>query len=270
MNWPDLGMGLGFRAPIGDSIRRHHEEIQWVEVISENYFGNALADLSDIASLFPVVPHGVELSIGSVERPDEEYLSQLAAVLMTSKAAWFSDHLCFTKADGVETGLLLPVPLTHEMAVIIGRRARYLQDWANRPFLLENIFRSFVLQGDMIETAFITKVLDEADCGLLLDLTNLCYVAWNEQADPVERLLEFPLSRVVQVHVAGGSKTPRGLWADTHSAPVPEAVWGLLKELVRRTHVRAVLLERDQNFPEDFKEILDDLATGRRILGSGR
>lgn len=183
------------------------------------------------------------------------------------QAPWYSDHLCFTRAGHLEIGQLTPLPFTRATAERCAARARDFQARVGAPLLLENISRAFDLPGEMDEVTFVRRVVEAADCGLLLDLTNLFVNSHNFGYDPYRYLDELPLERVVQVHLAGSERRgPR--WVDTHSQPLAAhpQVWELLDHVCRRVRVRAVILERDQNYPEDFEEILADLRTARSLV----
>ncbi|MEU4538479.1 DUF692 domain-containing protein [Streptosporangium sp. NPDC023825] len=275
---PALGSGLGHRVELAEAIEAHAGRIDWLEVITERYLF-APADererLEELVRLFPVVPHGVELSIGSEREPDGAYVEALAALVADIGAPWFSDHLCFTRTERVDVGLLVPLPRTREVARRLGRRARRVQEAVGRPFLLENITYYVDLATPLTEAQFITEVMEHCECGLLLDLANLDINARNHGFDPLGFLDAIPLERVVQVHLAGGVGVDGDgdgdggrLSLDSHGAAIPDRVWDLLAELVSRTHVNATLVERDQNFPDDFGDLLAEIDRARTVLRS--
>ncbi|MEU4409320.1 DUF692 domain-containing protein [Streptosporangium sp. NPDC023963] len=273
---PALGSGLGHRVELAEAIEAHAGRIDWLEVITERYLF-APADererLEELVRLFPVVPHGVELSIGSEREPDGAYVEALAALVADIGAPWFSDHLCFTRTDRVDVGLLVPLPRTREVARRLGRRARRVQEAVGRPFLLENITYYVDLATPLTEAQFITEVMEHCECGLLLDLANLDINARNHGFDPLGFLDAIPLERVVQVHLAGGDDGDGDgddgrLSLDSHGAAIPDRVWDLLAELMSRTHVNATLVERDQNFPDDFGDLLAEIDRARTVLRS--
>ncbi|MFD0690207.1 DUF692 family multinuclear iron-containing protein [Actinomadura fibrosa] len=288
---PDLGSGLGHRAELADAIDEHAGRIDWLEVITENVLYAPADDrerLRDLARRFPVVPHGVELSIGSDREPDPGYVEALADLVEEIDAPWFSDHLCFTRTDRIALGLLAPLPRTSELARRLGRKAQRVQDAVGRPFLLENITYYVDMATPLTEAQFIAEVMEHCDCGLLLDLANLDINARNHGFDPLEFLDTVPVERVVQVHLAGGyeagadpgATTDTGtgdgaglhaagdaeLAIDSHATQVPDRVWDLLDELLARTHVNATLVERDQRFPDDFGELLAEVDRARAAL----
>lgn len=289
---PALGAGLGYRRELDAQIRANRDRIDWLELISEHsisttrdHFHTAV----DLSRLFPVSPHGVDLSIGTEGSLDERYVERLIELVHATRAPWFSDHLCFTRAGGIDLGQLTPLYRTATVALEIAEKARRLQEQAGVPFLLENITYYFEIPGELSEAEFITKVLEESGCGLLLDLTNVYVNSVNHGFDPYAFLATLPLDRVVQVHLGGcvwrdgvlvgtcpckrralrrpdGKPSTDGLMIDTHGHAIAPAVWDLLDYVVQRASVRGVLLERDANFPDDFGEILSELDTARSIM----
>ncbi len=266
---PRLGSGLGYRAELAEDIDLHADRIDWLEVISEHFLfaREARERLRELARRFPVVPHGVELSIGSDREPDAAYLEALASLVEDVDAPWFSDHLCFTRTDEVALGLLAPLPRTRQVARRLAGRADWVRRTVGRPFLLENITYYVDLATPLTEAQFIAEVLEHCDCGLLLDVANLDINARNHGFDPLDFLDTLPLERVVQVHLAGAGEEEE-MTLDTHSEAVPARVWDLLEEVVARTPVQAALIERDANFPDDFTELLDEVGRARTVLAS--
>ena len=269
---PALGSGLGHRVELAEAIEAHADRIDWLEVITERYLfapADEREGLGELARRFPIVPHGLELSIGSEQEPEAAYVEALAVLAADIDAPWFSDHLSFTRTDRVAVGLLVPLPRTREVARRLGRRARRVQEAVGRPFLLENITYYVDMATPLTEAQFITEVMEHCECGLLLDLANLDINARNHGFDPLEFLDTIPVERVVQVHLAGGVDGDGDrLSLDSHGAAIPGRVWDLLAELVSRTHVNATLVERDQNFPDDFGDLLAEIDRARTILRS--
>lgn len=268
MGLPVLGVGIGYRPEIHDSIMERGDLIDWLEVITEHYIQTAREQASRVRELrarFPVIPHGIEMSIGSEGDVDPVYLNAVADLVHSIDAPWFSDHLCFTKAGGVALGQLTPVMHTKKEAAAIGRKARLAQERAGVPFLLENITYYVNVEAELSECEFIKEVLEQGDCGLLLDLTNVFINSVNHHFDPYDFLAQLPLERVVQVHLAGG-EWQGDTMVDSHAHPVHEEVWELLANVLRRAPLKAILLERDQNFSADFGELAEDLGRARSML----
>lgn len=268
---PRLGVGLGLRPELEPLVLEGTGPIDWLEVVAEHYMGRpgAVERLLGLAGGHPVVPHGIELSIGTEGEPDAAYLDDLAGLVQMLNAPWFSDHLCFTRTTEFDLGALTPLPLSEEVARSVARRARAVQAAVGRPFLLENIAYHLRMPGELTEAEFITAVVEEADCGLLLDLANLLQNSINHGYDAYLLLDQLPLERVVQVHLAGGVLGTDGRYHDTHSEVVPEGVWDLLAYLCDRVPVAGVLLERDQNLHRSG-EILADLGRARALVEDGR
>src|SRR4030095_6946264 len=251
-NLPLLGVGLGLRSEIANETFRNSESIDWLEFTPENYMGFGglpQSRLEAAAASFPLVSHGVSLSVGGTDPLDMTYLKSLKELLDRSDVPWWSDHLCFSSANGRSTHDLLPLPWTKEAVDHIVHRARTVQEYVGRPFLLENI--SFYMEmpcAEMTEAQFFAEILEKADCGMLLDVNNVYVNSVNHGFDPVEYLNQLPLERVVQIHVAGHLVHNRQI-IDTHGASIVEPVYALLTEVLKRVKVNAILLERDQNFP---------------------
>jgi len=266
---PALGVGIGWRNEIAGEILANREHIDFVEIISEHYLNVApekLASVSTLAAKLPVIPHGIDLSIGTDTPVEEEYLDGLATLVNLVDAPWYSDHLCFTRVPGYSIGQLTPLQFTDEAVETVVRKTKLVTERIPRPFALENITYYFAIpKGQMTEAEFITRVLEGADIGLLLDVTNVYINASNHGFDPYKFLRSIPLERVVQLHLAGGIQK-EGKWVDTHNQPVPEEVFELTDFIVANAPVKGVLLERDENFPVSFQDLTDELARMRAIF----
>lgn len=264
---PKLGIGLGLRRDMASETLEHRAQIGFLELVPENYMGiggRAREVLDKAAAAYPLISHGVNLSIGSTDDLNYDYLKQLKSLLDEYDIPWFSDHLCFTSIEGSYLHDLLPLPFSRETVKHIVERVKRVQDFVERPFLLENIsFYMYLPGGDMTEGEFITEILELADCGLLLDVNNVYVNALNHGFDAHKFLDTLPLERVVQIHIAG-HKMGKEMIIDTHGSPVIEPVYELLDAVLRKTPVCGVLLERDQNFPQ-FDEILSELAQIKKI-----
>ena len=267
---PSLGAGLACSGRIVEDIFDSVSRIDFVEVIIEHYLDAhpaRTAELLRLSARYPIVCHGVDMSVGTAEPLDEIALRRKAQVVVESKALWFSDHLCFTKAHGIDIGQLTPLPFSDESIEIVTNNVRAIKACIPVPFLLENIAYYFTIPGStMSEAEFIRRVVESADCGLLLDLTNLYTNAINHGYDPFAFLRSIPLERVVEIHVAGGSWMESVL-IDSHSAEVPAPVWDLLGFVVRRSAVKGVVLERDENIPS-LEELSRELEIARRVMAS--
>lgn len=248
-----LGHGIGFRRKHFDTIHDHREDIDFLEILSENFmgFGGRPSDALDrAAEAFPTVLHGVALSIGRADDLDPDYLTSLFTLIERIRPLWFSDHLCFSSAFGVEYHDLIPVPFTEEAVALVARRARELQDRAGIPFLIENpSYYIGYAASEMDEATFLREVVERADCGLLLDVNNVYVNAENHGYDARAFIDALPLERVVQIHMAGHEVT-EDVIIDTHGAPVVDAVLRLYEYTVARTGPVSTLIEWDHAIPD--------------------
>ena len=269
-NLPTLGVGIGWRKEIQREILAHSQHIDWLEIITEHYVGQTedrFSYLRQLSRSMPVIPHGIDLSIGTDVPVEDEYLEALSGIVEGLDAPWFTDHLCFTRVPGVNVGQLTPLQFSKTNVEIVVRKVKQVKSRIGRPFLLENITYQFKIPGgEMQEAEFLTRVLEEADIGLLLDVTNLFINSSNHGYDPHRFLDALPLERVVQLHVAGGEHY-NDRWYDTHSMPVHREVFDLVESVVSRAPVKGILLERDANYPASFQELVDDLCRAREVFG---
>jgi len=267
---PNLGIGLGLRRELASQTLESKGRIDWLELVPENYMGLGGAcreRLESARGKFPLVTHGINLSIGSTDDLNKEYLSKLKNLLDFIDAPWFSDHLCFTSCDGIYMHDLLPLPRSKEAIELIAEKVKRVQGTIERPFLLENISYYMNVPGsEMNDSQFLAEVVEKADCGLLLDVNNVYVNSLNHGFDPFQYLDQIPLERTVQIHVAGHKQGSEYV-IDTHGAPVVEPVFELLQYVLERIDANGVMLERDQNFPE-FEEILEEVDRIRKIKDS--
>lgn len=262
-----LGFGLGLRTDHYDTILETAPPVDWFEVLSENYMvggGKPLAYLDKFAERYPLVMHGVSLSIGSTDPLDRAYLIELKALAERIKPAWISDHLCWTGVAGRNLHDLLPLPHTEESVRHVVARVREVQDFLGRQILLENASTYLDFTHSAIpEWEFVSAVAEAADCLLLLDVNNIYVNSQNHSFDPLDYLDGVPMSRVRQIHLAGHSHNGE-LLIDTHDHPVCEPVWQLYGETIKRSGPVATMIERDDNIPP-LAELLDELQRARDI-----
>jgi uncharacterized protein len=262
-----LGYGLGLRPVYFDEIMSTRPPVDWFEIISENYMvegGKPLAMLDQVRADYPIVMHGVSMSLASTDPLDFDYLAQLKALIERVQPAWVSDHVAWTGVHGLTLHDLLPIPYTHEALDHIVDRIRQVQDYLKRPLVVENAstYVSFVA-SEMSEPEFITEMAERADCLLLLDVNNVFVSSFNHGYDPVAVIDGIPVDRVVQFHMAG--HTDKGTHrVDTHDQPVCDEVWKLYEHARRRFGDVSAMIERDDNFPP-FSELLDELQQMRDI-----
>ena len=263
-----LGVGIGFREPFRADIFLHQDKIDFLEITADHYFdANDFKgeELELMKNNFSLIPHGLDLSLGSAEGIDEEYLEKFAGLVENIQPEWFSDHLCFTKSGGKNIGHLAPVPFTNEAIRVFVKNISKVKSRIKAPLILENI--TFMIQfssSEMSEAEFITKILKETDCGLLLDVTNLYINSQNFDFCWRKFLDAIPLERVVQLHFVGSHKHGKTL-VDAHSHKTEGEIWEVFKEVCRRCEVKGAILERDGNFPP-FEEILKEIETAKSFI----
>src|SRR6187399_135203 len=200
----DLGVGVGLRTVHYAHILEQRPAVDWFEIISENYLetsGRPLEFLEAIAEHYPIVMHGVSLSIGSADPLDWDYLQQLRELRNRVKAHWVSDHLCWTGVAGKNSHDLLPMPYTEEALAHVTERVCAVQDFLGAPLALENPSSYAEFAADtMREWEFLGRLAEEADCALLLDVNNVYVSSRNHGFDPMTYLDAIPFDRVVQLH----------------------------------------------------------------------
>jgi uncharacterized protein (UPF0276 family) len=268
---PTLGVGLGYRAPFRADLFAQRERVDFLEVTADHYFGASrekLDELDLLANNFTVIPHGLDLSIGSAEGVDQSHLDQFAALIERLDPPYWSEHLAFTRAGGISIGHLACLPYTREAVDVVVRNIETVRRRIGVPLILENITADVLIPGgEMDEAEFVGAVLEEADCGWLCDVTNLFTNAVNQGRDVAAELDRWPWRRVVQMHFAGG-RMSEGVLIDSHDAPTSPEVWRLLEAAVARSNVKGIILERDEHLPP-FGELLGELdrarAIGRRL-----
>jgi uncharacterized protein (UPF0276 family) len=266
---PARAVGLSYRPVLRTGLFLSRERVDCLEVIAEHYLdapAERLAELDLLAAHFPLLPHGLGLSLGSAAGPDPAHLAALARLIRRLDPPFWSEHLAFTRAGGVNIGHLAPLPFTHEAVAAVVRNVQRVRAAIDTPLVLENI--SYLVRlpdAQMDEADFLAEVAEGSGCGLLLDVANLHCNAMNHGYDPIAFLDRLPLERVMQVHLAGGV-WDHGTLLDTHTRPTPPPVWTLLQEVLARCAPRAVILERDANFPP-FEDLLAELDQAREMMG---
>jgi len=251
-NLPDLGIGIGLRTVHFPHILAEKPEIDWFEVLSENFLdtgGRPMHVLDQVAERYPVALHGVSMSIGSTDPLDVDYLRKLKALAARCRARWVSDHLCWTGVQGRNTHDLLPMPYNEEALRHTVARVRAASEILERPLVLENP-SSYVefAASDITEWDFLARLAEEADCGLLLDVNNVYVSAFNHGFEAGAYIDALPADRVVQYHLAG--HTHKGTHIiDTHSDRAVDAVWDLYARAWKRTGPVATLFEWDESIP---------------------
>lgn len=268
LGYPNLGLGVGLRTVHFQHILEHRPEVDWFEVISENFMdsgGRPRYVLGKIAEHYPIVMHGVSLSIGSTDPLNFDYLGRLKRLAEEVDARWISDHLCWTGVAGRNTHDLMPIPLNEETLRHVTERIRTVQDFLERPLVLENPSTYVTFTDSTIsEWEFLTRMAEEADCGLLLDVNNVYVSCFNHDCDPVEYIESIPHERVVQMHLAGHTNCGTHL-IDTHDGRVINPVWELFRLAHQRTGGVSTLLEWDAEIPP-FEELHAEVLKARQFM----
>jgi len=263
------GVGLGLRWDfLEEVVEGPALPIDFFEVSPENYMrrgGYYPAQLERLLGRYPLVTHGLTLSIGAVAEPDADYLNELRAEIQRTRSPFHSDHLCFSSAGARSLHELLPLQQSRENVRRVAERARRMSDELGVPFALENI-TYYVHPGraELPELDFLHGVLEASDAGLLLDVNNVYVNSVNHGFDPRAFIAALDLERVVEIHVAGHSRKPSGLVLDTHGAPVADPVLELLAFTLQRSGPRPVLLERDNEVPA-LSELVREVHTLREV-----
>ena len=265
----NLGLGVGLRSVHFQHILKHQPAVDWFEVISENFIdsqGRPRYVLEQIAERYPVVMHGVSLSIGSTDPLNFDYLANLKRLARHVNARWISNHLCWTGVLGHNTHDLLPLPFNEESLEHVIGRVRAVQDFLERPLVLENP-SSYVTfaASSMPEWEFLARLAKETDCGILLDVNNVYVSSVNHEFDPIEYIRAIPHERVVQCHLAGHADcgTHR---IDTHDREVLDPVWDLYRLAHKLTGGVSTLLEWDANIPP-FEVVHAEVLKAKQHMG---
>ena len=266
-NLPYLGYGLGLRKEHYETVLAEQPEVDWFEIISENYMvdgGKPLYYLDRIRELYPMVMHGVSMSIGSTEPLNINYLQKLKTLINRVEPEWFSDHLCWTGVDGINLHDLMPLPYTEEAIQHVVDRITQVQDFMGRQMLLENV-SSYVSYGEsqINEWEFLSEITERADCLILLDINNIYVSAFNHNFDPLTYLNAIPEHRVCQFHLAGHTQQ-NDIIIDTHDQAISDPVYNLYRAAMQRFGQVSTMIERDDNIPP-LKVLLDELAQLRSI-----
>ena len=275
------GVGLGLRSAHYSHILDTRPQVSWFEAISENYLG--LSDsrqppsqnpsggrlpqiLESVRRDYPIVLHGVSLSIGSTDHLDYKYLAALKSLYARIEPAWVSDHLCWTGTEGENLHDLLPLPYTEEALDHLVDRVLRVQDFLGRKIALENVSTYLSYRhSEMKEWDFLGELSRRADCHLLLDINNVFVSSVNLRFDPLEYIRALASERIVQIHLAGHSESG-GLLIDTHDHPVTDSVWSLYSNAVKILGPVPTLIEWDEQIPE-FSVLQGEAQKAEKIIG---
>ncbi len=246
-------VGLGHRRELQAWIASRPPEIGCIELTAEHFFGAVPGSgqrelLASLRAAYPLMVHGLGLSLGTPGPLDQETLRSFADVVAAADPLWISEHIAFTRTSAVDLGHLNPVAHTPQTLALVADHARALMDRCQKPLILENIATHLRLPGSMAEPEFLNRLCERAGCGLLLDVTNLYVNSRNHRFDPLVWLAALEPRHVVQLHVVGCTFQD-GRWHDLHAEPIQREIRALANEVLARAPVRAVILERDARFP---------------------
>jgi len=263
-----LGVGIGLRKDFFEELPEIARPLDWVEVIPENFMGRggrSRRALERTAERWPVIPHGVSLNLGGLDPLDEEFLDGLRDLAARHDAPFVSDHLCYSRVDGVYLHDLLPLPMNEAVVEHVVGRIRGVVDRVERPLLIENPTFYAAMPGQTMDEAdFLATVAREADCGILLDVNNVYVNSENHGFDPRAFIDRVPHDRVWQVHLAGHHRRPHAV-IDTHGTAVPDPVWDLYRYTLERTGPVSTLIEWDSEIP-GLGEVLDQADRARAVM----
>ncbi len=272
-HFPDLGFGLGLRIPHYAHIFEHKPQVDWFEIISENFMdtdGRAKRNLARIREQYPIVMHGIALSIGTVDPLNSEYLQKLKKLIEFANPAWISDHLCWTGIAHKNSHDLLPVPYTEEALKHIITRIKQVQDYLERPIALENPSTYLEFKSSHIpEAEFIAAMANESGCHLLLDVNNVYVTCYNHRLDAKVYIDALPLDKVAQIHLSGHSNYGTHI-IDTHDDHVVDEVWALYKYVIHKAgRTINTMVEWDDKLPQ-WDVLYAELGKAKEAAGDPR
>jgi uncharacterized protein len=267
---PNLGFGLGLRPDHYEAILSDKPLVDWFEILTENYLipgGKPHYFLEKIRENYPVVMHGVSMSIGSVDPLDKDYLKQVKLLSDKIKPRWLSDHLCWTGMQGKNMHDLLPLPYTEEAINHVVDRIRQVQDFLGQQILIENVSSYLTYkQSEIPEWQFIREISERADCFILLDVNNVYVSAINHGFDPLDYIFAMPKDRVYQLHLAGHCNMGNYI-IDTHDHEIINPVWKLYVDTLRHCGGVSTMIERDDKIPP-LEDLLKELSHARELASS--
>ncbi|MGB0893371.1 MAG: DUF692 domain-containing protein [Parashewanella sp.] len=262
-----LGFGLGLRTEHFEAVLSNKPNVDWFEILTENFMvdgGKPKYYLHAIAEQYPLVMHGVSMSIGSSDPLDMDYLTAVKTLSNEIKPKWISDHLCWTSIHGYNSHDLLPLPYTEETIRHVSERIAQVQDFLGQRILIENVSSYLSYQhSTMTEWEFISLLAEEADCLLLCDINNIYVSSRNHGFDPISYLSHVNPNRIQQLHLAGHSDF--GTYViDTHDHDIVEPVWHLYQQALKQFGFISTMIERDDNIPA-LSDLILELEQARSI-----
>lgn len=262
-----LGFGLGLRHDHYETILDEKPAVDWFEILTENYLvpgGKPLYYLDKIRAMYPMVMHGVSMSIGSTDKLDLDYLHEVKELIKRIEPKWISDHLCWTGIDKKNMHDLLPLPYTEEAIKHVVSQIQQVQEFLGQRILIENL-SSYVTyqQSYMTEWEFLSEITQRADCYILLDVNNVYVSSINHEFEPKDYIDALPSECVYQIHLAGHSNEGNCI-IDTHDADIIDPVWDLYAHTIKRLGPISTMIERDDKIPP-LADLLRELNHARKI-----
>jgi uncharacterized protein (UPF0276 family) len=267
-DFENIGYGLGLRKPHYDHIlETRPKDVKWFEIISENFMDNHKGYfdfLADLRQDYRIITHGVSMNIGGVDELNKEYLLRLKNLADFLDTPWISDHICFTGYLHGNTHDLLPIPYTKAALKHISARIIQAQEILGRRLIFENPSSYVQFEGEtMKEHEFISELIKQADCGILLDVNNVYVSSFNHGLDAKEYINAIPPEKIAQIHLAG-HKNKGDIIIDTHDDHVIDEVWQLYEYTIYTTGFKPTMIEWDENIPE-FGTMIAELNKAKSI-----
>lgn len=261
---PRLGVGLSYQSRFLKDVLRHQPSLDFLEIVADDYLfapPDKLGELQRLTEHFTVIPHALNLSVGTAGGVDDKYLDEVAALIRKLRPPWWSDHLGFTRAGGIHIGRPAPLPQTREAVDAVAANMVTVRRRIAAPLILENVDYDHDLPGaDMDEPAFVNELLGWGGCGMLLDVASLYSRATRHRQDPFELATRLPMDRIVEIHV----NTSREQRDNKQAPPPPDDMWKLLEAVIKRAPVRGVVIEQNDRF-SSFERILEQVARAREL-----
>lgn len=258
---------MGFRDRYSTDLFSDNPGVDFLEITADHFFEASASKQRQLELLrdrFTLIPHGLDLSLGSADGLDSDYLSRLAKLVNALNPPWWSEHIACTRAGGIQIGHLSPVPFNENGREVVVQNIFRVQEQISVPLILENITYDVTLPGgDEREGDFLAKIVNETGCGLLLDITNLYTNTVNHGLNSKAFLNALPPESIVQLHFTGGHEVD-GRIVDSHSQPTPEPVWDLMATVLQQFPVKGIILERDENLPP-YEELRAEMHRGRQL-----